>query len=598
MTTGQGPGPVPPPSPNGAAPLPNASIPRPLVNVTNAALAGEWLRGNIGSAVLSGYLLRDGRIVHTPREGESGYLEPINPHDSDGPAQVRLVDAAHIAATVNWQCWPYKQKDAASTPSPARLTVEIAKDAVSRPDLCPRLRVLRRVVHTPVVRRDGSILSTPGYDPSSGFLYLPPAGLSVTVPVAPSLSDVSSSVALLSEMLDGFVWAGEHDMANFLGILLTPLLTSLVPPPYKLGVISAPQPGSGKTLLAGVARILHGGVFRSEMPEDDAELRKQVSAILDTTTGPVVVIDNVTGVLRSSTLSGLLTSGVWDDRRLGSNDVISRTNDRFWLLTGNNVTLGGDLARRALWVTIDPKVPHPERRTGFAIPVLERWVADNRGRLLSALLTLVRAWVNAGMPLPAEDRSDVYTSWRQVIRGILANAGVAGTFDDVASARQDIGGDDDEWRDFCAAIHAHYGSSGWLVRDLLAKVNTIGATNDVARPIQLDALPSELVERIERASRNASTVAKSLGRWLMNREGRWAGQYCIRADGQDSQTKSRRWKVELNPANPLDAGVWRSTGLSSQTYARNTSSFYTEVWGNNPVDPHTPESASDMLMER
>lgn len=569
---------------------------RTPVNVSNSAVAGDWLRDNIGGGALSGYFVRDGRIVHTPREGEAGYLPlgDVDAGDSDGPAQVRTVDAAHISATVNWQCWPYKRKDASVPPSPARLTVEIAKDAVSRPDLCPALRLLRGVTHTPVIRSDGSLLSTPGYDPATGYLYLPPNGLSVVVPEMPTAMDAADSASLLREMLAGFVWAGEHDMANYLGILLTPLLVDLVPPPYKLGVVSAPQPGSGKTLLAACARILHGGVFRSEMPEDDAELRKQVSAILDTTTGPVVCIDNVTGTLRSSTLSGLLTSARWDDRRLGSPDIISRANDRLWLLTGNNVTLGGDLARRALWVTIDPKVPHPERRTDFAIADLESWVHERRGQLLSALLTLVRAWVCIGMPVPVADRSDIYTPWRQAIRGILAFACIPGTFDDIASAKQDVGGDDDEWREFLVAVHETYGSSGWLVRDLLAKVNTLGTSGDQARPIPLDTLPSELSERIERAGRNATTVTKSLGRWLMNREGRWAGAYCVRADGHDAKTKARRWKVELNPANVDNDGVWSYVGFNSQTYARNGENL-TEVWGRNPTKVQT-SATDDLLM--
>ena len=70
-------------------------------------------------------------------------------------------------------------------------------------------------------------------------------------------------------------------------------------------------------MLANIIRHIHGGVFRGEMPEDDAELRKQVSTILLVTTGPVVVIDNVSGVLRSSTLAALLTASVWGDRKLG-----------------------------------------------------------------------------------------------------------------------------------------------------------------------------------------------------------------------------------------------------------------------------------------
>lgn len=591
---------------------------RPYVNVSNAHAAGEWLRENIGVGVLAGYFRRGGELVHCPREGTEGYVMPDHPGDSDGPAQVRMVDSAHVAATVNWTALPYKRTDPSRPPTPARFTVEVARDAVTRPDLCPALRPLRRVTHTPIVRADGSVLTAPGYDGDggSGTLYLPPAGLEVSVPDTPTPADVAAARGLVMHMLSGFTWAGEHDLTNYVGALITPLLGELVPPPYKLVAISAPQPGSGKTLLASIARILHGGVFRSEMPEDDAELRKQVSAILDTTTGPVVVIDNVTGVLRSSALSGLLTSAVWNDRRLGSGTVIDRANDRLWIITGNNVTLGGDLARRTLWVTIDPGVPDPERRTGFAIPALERWVESNRGLILSALLALIRSWVVSGAPLPEAAGSDIYAPWRQVVSGVLTHAGIPGRFDSLESHRQSVASDDDEWRTFCEAVHSVHGSAGWMVRDLLAQVDVLGTGMDIARPIPMDALPGQLTERIEKAGRHAGTATKSMGRWLMNREGRWAGEYVIRGDGQDSRTKSRRWRVEkvdregsvnapatnvsapevteINPQTTNDAGLGTMTGLVP-TLKREKGNYPIRIegLGSNPVNPLTPQ---DVLM--
>jgi hypothetical protein len=56
-----------------------------------------------------------------------------------------------------------------------------------------------------------------------------------------------------------------------------------------------------------------------------------------------VQFDNVSGTLRSSIMSGPLTSNVWDDRKLGVMDMARCVNDRFWIMTGNNVALGGDL---------------------------------------------------------------------------------------------------------------------------------------------------------------------------------------------------------------------------------------------------------------
>jgi hypothetical protein len=308
---------------------------------------------------------------------------------------------------------------------------------------------LRAVVHSPVIRADGTILAEPGYDPETRLLHLPEPGLDVPkVPDRPDATDVRRAVALLNEMVAGFPFVTEHHRANFIGFMLTPLLRELVPPPYKMCAITAPQPGSGKSLLATCLRRIHGGIFRSETPPDEAEMRKTISAILETTTAAVVQIDNVTGPLRSSVMSGMLTNARWSDRRLGvnagPNAHIETANDRLWMITGNNVSIGGDLPRRTIPVVIDPRIPHPERRTGFAITNLESWVAEHRGELLAALLTLIRAWVVAGRPVDTATVSDDYAPWIETVRGILRNAGIEGVFDH-PDTQVETGVDDVEW---------------------------------------------------------------------------------------------------------------------------------------------------------
>jgi hypothetical protein len=518
--------------------------PRPLVNVSNAALAGEWLRENIGSPTLSGYFIRGDDIVHIPREGADGYVEPSSPLDSDGPAQVRAASPGHIAATVNWQCWPYKQKDSGSAPVPSRFAVEVARDAVARPDLCSSLRSLRGVTHTPIVRADGSILSVPGYDASSGFYHLPAPDL--FVPWLPVRTDtVSWAVSLLSSVISDFPWRSADDRANYLGMMLTPLLRLMVPPPYKLGIITAPQPASGKTLLARILHIVHGGVFRSEIPRDDAELKKQITSILVGTTAPVVTFDNVSGTFRSSVIDGLLTSDVWTDRVLGATEETSRPNDRFWTITGNNVGIGGDLARRSLWASIDADRPDPENRP-VVIGDLPEWVRSRRGGLIAALLMLVRAWTEAGRPMMPTASSDGFAHWTSVVGGILANAGIEGTFA-AETTRQGKEADDDlEWRDLLRTIYAVKGSAEWTAREILeyrelAPIDPanamLGATT---RYPVAEALPADLAVRAER--NGPASVARSFGMWLRNRAGRWAGGLTVRES--KLSTKAAKWYIE------------------------------------------------------
>jgi hypothetical protein len=176
-------------------------------------------------------------------------------------------------------------------------------------------------------------------------------------------------------------------------------------------------------------------------------------------------------VLNSATLAALLTTAKWGDRRLGATENVDRANDRVWTITGNNVNIGGDLARRTVTIVIDPGIPHPERRTGFTIADLEGHVRDHRGQILHALLVLVRAWVAAGRPTGGRAGSDGYARWIEMVGGILANAGMPGVFDH-RDTQLDIGGDDDEWGELLAAIEGVFGADAWTVKELLGKFQT------------------------------------------------------------------------------------------------------------------------------
>lgn len=539
----------PMPDPPVRPPVPGRTGWTPEVDATTPALAADWLREEIGRGRLAGYFQRADQIVHTPREGEEGYIATGHAgKDDDGPAQVRPVNDSTLASRISYTYGVFRQTKRGSdyVCNPALFPRSAARLAVDVPDMMPHLRTLRGVVHSPVLRADGTVLSEPGYDDTTGLLYLPEPGLIVPpVPEQPTGEQVADAAALLGRMIDGFAFVSKHDRANFLGLLLTPLLRALAPPPYQLAAITAPQPGSGKTLLASLARIIHGGVFRAELPLEEDELRKQITTILVHTTGPVVHFDNVSGTLRSSTIAALLTSAQWDDRKLGTNEMINARNDRLWMITGNNLSLGGDLTRRTIWITIDPGVPDPHLRTDFAIENLEQWTKDNRGPLLHALLTLARRWIAAGKPMTRARGSDAYSRWIQITSAILATAGIEGEFAAAESARQEIGADDTEWNEFLSAVHEALGANYWTVRELIQNIsehNSIMPTG----PIPFDVLPVELAEKAIRPTVGLPGIAKSLGRWLANREGRWAGALTVRR----SQTKTRdgvTWRIEKAP---------------------------------------------------
>lgn len=535
---------------------------RPELHIGSPAIAAEWLRENIGSGHLAGMFNRDDTIVYTPREGEEGYI-PLTEDGSDGPVQIRSVSGDRLAAIIQYtySCFrenKHTEKDSdgmditTTVRAAAVFPRSAAKIPIEVPHMLPNLRPLRGVIHSPLVRKDGSILFLPGYDDATRLLYEPEPGLAVpAVADNPTRAEIVAAVALLEKMVAEFCFMTVDHKANYFGLLLTPLLREVAPSPYKMGAIGAPQPGSGKSLLASIMRIVHGGVFRSEIPTDEAEMHKQISSILDTTTAPVCQFDNVTGVLRSSTLAGLLTSDRWEARRLGSHTQISRPNDRLWVITGNNLCIGGDLVRRTVSVTIDPGVPDPHLRTGFAIDNLEGWAREHRGSLIAALLTLVRAWVAAGRPTRARG-SDGFARWIEAVDGILRTAGLKGSFDSAQTISRTIGSEDDEWSEFLVAVYGVFGTDVWTAKQLLERVhNTIDPQSPpqsfgqgVNQPTTLlDAFPSRLAEQVSRSHTGTISVSRSLGHWLANHDGRWAGRLTVRSAGKD-RTNVKLWRIE------------------------------------------------------
>jgi hypothetical protein len=523
---------------------PGAAVPD--LCITSAADMTYWLQSALGSGSLSGFFLRMGHVVHTPRVNDLGYVPPRDDAEDNGPSQIQAVTPGQLTAKIQYahRCYKVikaKEKDGGEEREvPALFPLEAAKRAVDAPEAMVMLRALSGVTSTPMVRRDGSILDMPGYDAASGYLFLPGPGVNVAdVPTEPAPQDVAAAVALLDEMVAGFPFVTKEDRANYYGLLITPLLRMLAPPSYKAFFIGAHQPGSGKTLLADITRILHGGILRSEMPGDEPEIKKMTTSLLATTSAPVVHIDNVTGVLRSATLAGLLTSsGELQDRELGKTSNVTFTNDRVWVFTGNNPSLGGDMVRRTITIMIDPNMANPERRE-FAIKDLPVWVAENRNRLLHALMVLIRNWVALGRRPAVRAQSDSFATWEACVAGIMEAAGVPGMFDQESGQRAATGGDDDGLALLLEHIHTAWEGKAWTVSELLT------AEPDEFRADAREWLPTPILDKLQRSEAGGR---KSLGRWLMNRLGRWVtteeGVSLVLREAGRNRNKVALWKVE------------------------------------------------------
>jgi putative DNA primase/helicase len=101
------------------------------------------------------------------------------------------------------------------------------------------------VLTTPTLRRDGSILAAPGYDPATRLYHVVDPSLHMP-PIGTSRADADRALARLFELLAGFPFVGKVDHAVGLSGLISPVVrgaVGMVP----LHGLTAPTAGSGKS---------------------------------------------------------------------------------------------------------------------------------------------------------------------------------------------------------------------------------------------------------------------------------------------------------------------------------------------------------------
>lgn len=397
----------------------------------------------------------------------------------------------------------------------------------------PGVRPLHGIIGAPVLRRDGTLLQEPGYDPATG-LYLAPTVQLDPIPERPSAEQVEEARGFLVErFLVDFPWTSKADRANYLALMVSPALRPFLRCLTPFGIITATMPGSGKTILTAAIGLLYGQRVLS-WPDADEELRKSITAVMAEPVG-AVVFDNLAegAVIDSPILARLITEHTWSDRRLGSSANVAYSNDRLWLATGNNLAVGGDMASRTVLVRLDPDMPHPEERSGFTIPDLPAWIMEqgNRRTLLKHVLTLVVDWCAAGAPAADSVTMRQFTPWARAVGGFLAHHGIEGFLTNVDQVRA-VDESDEEWTAFLGRWWQLHQDRHVLANELLASAQPAIADDDPWRGAFI-------------TGRNGRVPnAKSLGWMLRGQTGRWHGDFVLRCTPGGRSGDRRTWHVE------------------------------------------------------
>ncbi|MFB1490779.1 MULTISPECIES: hypothetical protein [unclassified Thiocapsa] len=283
----------------------------------------------------------------------------------------------------------------------------------------------------------------------------------IEIPDNPTRADAAAACEAMYQAVETFPFVSTADQSACLAAIMTGLSRRTMPA-APLIAINANTPASGKTLLANVVAAVATGRPASPMTvaKDPAELEKRVdAALLDA--DAFILLDNISFPIRSDALCVCATDSTKVIRVLGSSRSIRTPISSLFILTGNNLSLLGDLARRILMIRLDAGCERPELRT-FARDAMQT-IRDRRAELIAAALTVSVAYFRAGCP-PArpdpEGRETVspygsFGDWDRMIRRPLIWAGMPDPLDAVGDLRQE----DHEFiamRDLLRAWHEIY----------------------------------------------------------------------------------------------------------------------------------------------
>lgn len=400
---------------------------------------------------------------------------------------------------------------------------------------------LQGITGIPILRQDGSILETPGYDERTRFIYIKSSGLKLLpIPQNPSQDDASKALQYIKdEVLPDFPFVDSTPSCiHATGAMLTSVVRPMISGSVPLFIINGTTPGSGKTLLADVISIIatgHPGHMLG-MPDKGEELEKVIGSAL-LSGSPLIIFDNVDKKLKSAPLARVITSKVFSFRVLGLSKKVDAPVNAMFMCTGNNIELGGDMPRRAFWCSMDPRTSRPWERTVFKHQQLQNWITEHRGDSVSALITIARAWAIANDRPDGDVTIGGFEDWSRTIGGMLKYAGADGFLQDYSKMVNASDQDTEEWLPFLEKWYELWGDRAKMVSDIYFCL-------DGGRDHVLDGLlPSFIWERIERKTYHSA--ARSLGgafRRIMDR--RFGdNEYCLEKIGKDPHLKVNLWRV-------------------------------------------------------
>jgi len=512
------------------------------------------------------------RVVRQPQAGLAhGIKRPKN------ALVIRALDVVHLierlTACSGWTKWDARRGKEVAIDCPAR----IAATLLAREGYW-RVPVLRAVIEAPTIRPDGSVLEQAGFDEATG-LYFDPGDTSFPpVPAHPTRDDAVRALELLKWPISEFPFATKYDQAAALAGMVTAVVRSSIRT-APLIAVSAPDRATGKSLLTDVLAMIATSRVAAVMTQgkDEEEDRKRILAVLMEGDSPAC-IDNAVRPIDSSALCSVLTQDMYRDRLLGVSRMVSVPTSITWVANGNNLVLAGDVPSRAIQIYIDARRDRPGERK-FATD-LRTYIPEHRGELVAAILTIVKAYLEAGQPdqgLPVFGRYEGWTDW---VRAPLVWAGEVDPYE----GRKSIEALDPVRRRlhaFLTVAHQYLKGVAFSASQAIRKLSAV--------PDDGAASPKEILAEIAAGS-NGDPDARRLGRWLGAHANRVEGALRIERD-VDRQGMALWRIVEVRSVG--DVGDVGSVQTPRERCQGEGGDIHIEGSGTLPRNPRNPPMEAD-----
>lgn len=318
----------------------------------------------------------------------------------------------------------------------------------------PGLPELEGVSKAPIVRKDFSICSTPGFDAETGIFYI---GREIELPANISMSMALESALILDQALfSGFNFKDDASHANAWALIMIGLLRRLFKkvPAF---AISKPDVASGASTCSTMpAYIMQGneGALLGKQRKSDAgieETKKRIdTAIL--AGEKFIVADNETS-LEDDYFNTLITGDEISIRPLGQSKLVRVKNDYLLIFNGKHLAFTDDTARRAILIELEPN-----NTNNFSFDLNEELLL-HRTEVIYHLLRIVKAWKQSGCYVPLDENGKEIrkigggqlVSFREaisVIDSILQFVDIPDAFINAEKARNEANPDREMWESF------------------------------------------------------------------------------------------------------------------------------------------------------